>query len=323
MNRTVPAALQAHLDAGVTTLCVLTKITPRIGPDGGDPVPLGLTSLDEDVTYDDGTSSDGGLVYKAAVGVELSNATTTADMAIDNSEGSSLVQAVEFDIPATEEELASGLYDYAEWVTYLVNYESLSDGHVELGRGTIGQLRVLDDGQRFTFEALGQTTELKASIVQKDSLRCRARFGSQPVGTPGAESTERFPCGKDTSAMWVAFTVTAIDADEPQFTFDTDLVAAANAYRPGLVRWTVGRNAGRKYEVEAHQTGGVVTTTFPMTFAAEVGDEGEIRADCTHWHTGDNSCRTHHGDDWVLHYRGEPWIPVGEQDQINTPGASG
>lgn len=322
MNRTVPVALQAHLDTGVTTVCMLVKITPRIGPDGGAPVPLGLTSLDENVTYDDGADSDGAIVYHASVGVDLSAAVTTNDMAIDNAEGSSLVQAVEFDLPATETELASGLYDFADWVQYLVNYEDLSMGHVELGRGTLGQVRLLDAGQRFTFEMLGLTNQLKQSIVQKDSLRCRARFGSQPVGTPGAESTERFPCGFDTSALWVAGEVTAIGS-EPQFTFDTDLAAAANAYKPGLIRWLTGSNAGRKYEVENYTAGAEVTTTFPMTYPAEVGDTFEIRPDCTHWFEGDNGCQTFHGVDWVLHYRGENRIPVGEQDRINIPGANG
>jgi len=179
MNRTVPVDLQASLDSGVTTLCVLIKITPQTA--GLDA--LAVTSLDRDVDYDDG---DGELTYVSAVGVELSSAATSADMAIDNAEGSSLVAAPEFDLPATEAELASGVYDYADWIAYLVDYESLADGHVELGRGTLGQVRVLDAGQRFTFETLGQTQPLKQSIVQRDSLRCRARFGSMPVGTPGA-----------------------------------------------------------------------------------------------------------------------------------------
>lgn len=319
MNRTVPALLQAHLDSGVTTVCTLIKITPRHGIDGDPPVPIGITSLDRDVTYDDG---DGDVLYHAAIGVEMSAQESTADMAIDNAEGSSLVAQPEFDLPWTEAELDAGVYDFAEWVAYLVNYEDLSMGHVELGRGTLGQARVLDDGQRFTFEVLGLTQPLKQSIVTKDSLRCRARFGSMPIGTVGAESTERFPCGFDTAALWVEFEVTAVDANEPQFSFDTDLAAADNAYRPGLVRWLTGRNAARRYEIESHASG-VLTTTFPMTYPAEVGDTGEIRPDCTHWKEGDNSCQTHHGVDWVLHYRGEPWIPVGEQDQINIPGANG
>jgi uncharacterized phage protein (TIGR02218 family) len=322
VNRTVPAPLQAHLDAGATTLCVLLKITPQIDAAGmSDPAPLGLTSLDRDVVYDDGSSTDAALTYYAGIGTELSNASAGADLSIDNAEASSLVAAVEFEVPATEADLNSGLYDYADWVAYLVNYEELSDGHVELGRGTLGQVRVIDAGQRFVFETLGLTQPLHRSIVQKDSLRCRARFGSQPIGTPGAESVERFPCGFDTSALWVAGTVTAIGA-EPQFAFDTDLAAADDAYKPGLIRWITGANMGRQYEVEAYAAG-VVTTTFPMLGAAQVGDAFDIRPDCTHWKEGAHSCFTYWGADWVLHYRGEPWIPVGEQDQINTPGASG
>jgi uncharacterized phage protein (TIGR02218 family) len=326
MNRNVPAALQTALDSGVTTLCVLLKITPQVSTQVGsdvvaDPVPLGLTSLDVDVDYDDGASSDGELTYVAGIGAELSNAEVSADMAIDNAEASALVAAAEFDLPATEADLVSGLYDYATWIAYLVNYEDLTMGHVELGRGTLGQVRVLDNGQRFTFETLGLTQPLKQSIVQKDSLRCRARFGSQPVGTVGAESTERQPCGFDPAGLWVNGTVTSVSA-EPEFTFDTDLAAADDAYAPGLLHWITGSNAGRRYEVESYASG-VVTSTFPMTFPVEVGDTFEIRPDCTHWMEGDRSCQTYHGVDWVLHYRGEPYIPVGEQDRINIPGANG
>lgn len=317
MKRTVPAALQAHLDTGATTVCVLIKITPR-RPIGDEDGVIGVTTLDRYVDFDDG---DGEIRYHAAVGVDLTNEKSTADMAVDNAEGSSLVQAPAFNLPVTEANLLAGAYDYSDWVAYLINYEDHTNGKTELKRGTLGQVRVMDSGLRFVFEALGLTYALRQSIVQRDSLACRATFGSGPPGDSNAEVIERQPCGKDTSAMWVAFEVTAVDADEPEFAFDTDLAAPDHTYRPGLVRWTTGANTGRRYEVESHE-GGIVRTTFPMTFAAQVGDEGEIRADCTHWKEGDNGCKFHHGSEWINHYRGEPWIPVGEQDQINIPGAN-
>jgi hypothetical protein len=182
VNRNVPVALQAHLDSGATTTCVLLKITPQIEQSltSDPPVPLGLTSLDVDVTYDDGTSSDGALRYYAGIGTELSNASATADMAIDNAEASALVAGAEFDVPATETDLIAGLYDFADWVAYLVNYEDLSMGHVELGSGRIGQVRVIDAGQRFTFETLGLTQALKQSIVQKDSGASRGHGRGPP-----------------------------------------------------------------------------------------------------------------------------------------------
>jgi hypothetical protein len=209
MNRNVPAALQTALDSGVTTLCVLLKITPQVSTQVGsdvvaDPVPLGLTSLDVDVDYDDGASSDGELTYVAGIGAELSNAEVSADMAIDNAEASALVAAAEFDLPATEADLVSGLYDYATWIAYLVNYEDLTMGHVELGRGTLGQVRVLDNGQRFTFETLGLTQPLKQSFRKTRSVvehaSARSPWERSARNRPSASHAGSIPRGCGSTA---------------------------------------------------------------------------------------------------------------------------
>ncbi len=307
--RTIPIALQADLDRGVTTHCQLLRIVPRTP----GYAPIGLCSTNVDITYDDGA---GPLTYRAAVGVELSNASSTSDMAVDNAEGTALLPA--FDVAVSEEALGSGAYDNAEWYAYQVDYLDLSKGHILLGRGQLGQVRVVD-GTSFVFETLGLTQQLKQTIVEGDSLRCRARFGSQPLGTPGADVTERFPCGYDTSGLWVPATVTAVDVDSVRVFAAAGLGQAAGFFQPGLLRWLAGRNAGRVSEVEVHGAGGLLELAFPVPFALEVGDEFEVRPDCTKWHTGANSCRAWWGTQWVLHYRGEPYIPVADINQINVP----
>lgn len=306
--RIIPIALQEHLDGDATTVCLLVRIEP-VAP-GFDPV--GVTTLDRDVTFDAGS---GALLYRAAVGMDSSARTAATDMSVDNSEGTSLVP--EFDVPVSERDLIAGAYDYARWVSYLVNYEDTTQ-FVELARGELGQVRVLN-GLSFTFELLGMTKRLKQSIVEKDSLRCRAIFGSQAQGS-GAPVTQRFPCGFDTVGLWSPGEVITV-GEENTISFETDLAQADGFFKPGMLKWLTGPNAGRTYEVEDFAVA-VVWLTFPTMFPVEPGDAFEIRPDCTKWKDDANGCKAWWGGDWVLHYRGEPYIPVGDTGQVNAPGAS-
>lgn len=304
MPREIPIAFQGHLDGSSTTTCLCVRIEP-VSPGYA---PIGVTTRDRDLKFQDE-------IYHAAVGLDSSARTAATDMSVDNSEGTSLVP--EFDVPVSERDLIAGAYDYASWVSYLVNYEDPSQ-FVELARGELGQVRVLN-GLSFTFELLGMTKRLKQSIVEKDSLRCRAIFGSQALGS-GAPVTQRFPCGFETTGLWVLGSVVTV-GEENTISFETDLTQADGFFKPGMLRWLTGPNTGRTYEVEDF-TSAVVWLTFPTMFPVEVGDTFEIRPDCTKWKDDANGCKAWWGGAWVLHYRGEPFIPVGDTGQVNAPGAS-
>ncbi|ABX36713.1 conserved hypothetical protein [Delftia acidovorans SPH-1] len=307
--RIIPIALQEHLDGDATTVCLLVRIEP-VAP-GFDPV--GVTTLDRDVLFDAGT---GALLYRAAVGVDSSARVSSSDMAVDNAEGTSLVP--EFDVPVSERDLVAGAYDYARWTSYLVNFEDTTQ-FVELARGELGQVRV-SQGMSFTFEMLGLTKRLKQTVVEKDSLRCRAIFGSQPLGTPGATVTQLFYCGREVDGLFVGSHVVA-PGEENTVSFSTALSEPDGYFKPGMLRWVTGANAGRVYEVEEHKAG-VLSLTFGAMFPVQAGDEFRVRPDCTKWKDGPNGCKHWFGANWVLHYRGEPYIPVGDTGQINAPGAS-
>ena len=81
--RTIPIALQQHLDRDTTTVCLLVRIEP-VAPGYA---PVGVTTLDRDVSFDSGS---GALLYRAAVGVDSSARVSSSDMAVDNAEGTSL-----------------------------------------------------------------------------------------------------------------------------------------------------------------------------------------------------------------------------------------
>jgi len=313
--RTIPAELQAALDTGCTTLTDIIRIDP-VTPGYAS---FGITQLDADVTYDDG---DGELVYLAAIGMDPSNISSSLNMTVDNSTSNHLLP--EFDIPVSTEDIAAGVLDFAKWTRYRVNYNDLTPGrHIELGTGQLGEMKILQ-GSTFVSELTSIEKLLKTNIVEKDSITCRAQFGSQYIGTPDADITERFPCTKEYT--WYEGTVTT-PGDEVTNAFTSeDLDQATGFFKPGMVRWLTGLNAGTQSEVDEFTTGGVVDLPFQTKFPIQAGDTFEIRKDCTKWVYGANGCQEHWSseapDAWKGHYRGEPFIPIADADAINTPGAT-
>lgn len=310
----VPALLQAHLDSGATTMTFLMRVDPQ-----DDSFPsFGCTLLDRDVLFNDGESE---INYRAPIGMIPSAMVSTSDMGVNNSELQHLIPEGDMDID--EEALNAGAYDFAWYTLYWVNYEDLSMGSVILDHGQLGQVRV-ENGITFWTELTSLSKLLKTPIVEKDSITCRAIFGSQPIGTGGGVVEQRFPCGKDAEALFTdSKTVTSV-GDETNRTFGASgLGLADNACVPGMVVWLAGDNAGRSYEVEAQDAAGVVSLMFETMFPIQVGDTFKIRPDCTKWKDGPNGCKFHFpGVEWKLHYRGEPHIPIADGDAINTPGAT-
>lgn len=316
--RTISAALQEHLNTGATTLTMLIKVTPR---DPNYP-PFGISMLDADVTYDDG---DGELLYAARIGMVPAAMVSSAGTDIGNSQFKHLM-APQFEIDVSEELIRAGVYDYAWFRAMVVNYEDLTMGHIEVpsGFGQVGQLTIDNRGLSFQMELTDLTKLLKQTITEVDSITCRATFGSQPIGTGGGVVEERFPCGKDLAPLWSANqTVTSVSL-EPTITFTASaLGVGADVFVPGMVKWMTGRNAGRQQGVEAQTAGGQITLNTATMFPVEVGDQFQIRRDCTRWKDGANGCKYHFGEpEWKNHYRGEPFIPIADGDAISTPGAT-
>lgn len=168
-SRYIPIQLKEHLRKDATTTTLLVKISP-VTP--GFPE-YGVTMLDRDVTY-------GGLVYHACIGMQPPDLMSSGSLEAGADTIDHLLP--EFDIPElTEEAIRAGAYDYASYAIYLVNYEDLTQGHVTLGGGSIGQVTIRSDGLSFVNELRGLAAALKQSICEKDSLTCRAGF-SEPIG---------------------------------------------------------------------------------------------------------------------------------------------
>lgn len=315
MPRYIPIALQDHLNTGQTTMCYLIRIDP-VQPN----VPsYGVTSLDRDVTYDDGT---GPLLYSAAIGTQPSVFQGVADLAVDNAVAPSLMP--EFDVPISESDIRAGLYDFAQYKVYLVNYLELGGGHILIRAGTVGQITIDVDGLSFVNEFRGLSAQLKQSACEKDSLSCRAIFGSQSEAGSNGDVVQRYPCGFDATSLLRNATVLSVGSENTlTFTISPDSSMGNNSLNPGMVFWRTGDNAGRSYEIDTNTSGGEITLSHTTAFPIQVGDQLDYREDCSKLaRDADKGCLHWFGADWTLHFRGEPDIPIGDAGVMETPGAA-
>lgn len=298
--RQIPAALQAHKNQAATTTCWLILITPQEGER------VGLTTLDRDLVYDDG---NGPVRYLAPVGFQPAALVSKAGPGVDTSEFQALV-APEYDTPITEEAMNAGVYDYAEYVVYEVNYEAPEMGHWIVTSGTLGQMRTVD-GLTVFGELRSLLDNFRRQVCQLDSRTCRAKFGSQP-------GEERQFCGYPAEELWVDAVVDSVGLENTRSFTVSGLTAEAGKYVPGLVLFKSGKNAGKRVEIESQDAAGNITLRFTTNYPIEPGVGVRFREDCTKF---PGACKKWFGSEWVNHFRGEPYIPIGDEGALLTPGA--
>lgn len=194
MPRTVPTALAQHL-AGCKTTCYLLKVMPK----RSDVPAFGLTTLDDDVTFDDG---NGPLTYRAKRGYTAFDLDTRSDLSVDNSDAHGLLAEYPAD-GMTKEGIGRGDYDSARFIQYLVNYEDLTMGHIILNSGQVGQVKMINDITcKIELRSLTQILK-QLAMVELTSITCRAKYGDErckmplrwynaTVDTVGAESDRTF-----------------------------------------------------------------------------------------------------------------------------------
>jgi len=291
VSRTIPIALQAHLDQSVTTTCRLLRIALADGR------VFGVTSLDADVTYDDGR---GAVTYSANQGVDVSAISASSDMTVSNAEAQSLLVTTAPGI--TEAMIEAGELRDAEWTLYLVNYRDLGMGHIILGAGDVGEV-VKRWGLMFQPELLSYSVRLSQPIGTHWSRTCRAIDGSPADSQTG--------CGRTITA--VPGTVTAVGAESDR-QFTGNHAAGSFPFAPGRVLWVTGANAGKAGFVEV-EASGAVTLGNAMPYPVTVGDTYTIADTCPRtW----EACVDRENE---LNFKGEPLIPTGDAPSVSTPGA--
>jgi uncharacterized phage protein (TIGR02218 family) len=155
--RTIPSALQAKLNSGVTTLARCWIITRRDG------VSMGFTDHDADLTV-------AGTLCHAETGLTASEATARLGLQIDGSE----IAGALADDSLAEADLAAGRYDAAGIEVHLVDWSEPSL-NVLLAKGVLGEVR--REGAAFSAELRSLAHRLNEESGRLYTATCLADLG--------------------------------------------------------------------------------------------------------------------------------------------------
>jgi uncharacterized phage protein (TIGR02218 family) len=273
--RSIPIALQAKLDSGVTTLCRCWRVVRRDG------AVLGFTDHDEDVPL-------GALVCRAGTGLTGAEITAKLGLAVDGSEVSGALASDTL----TEADLAAGRYDAAGIETYLVDWSEPAL-NVLLAKGTLGEVR--REGAAFVAEVRGLADRLNQESGRRYTATCSADLGDARCTVDLSNPAYR---GEGIVAALVgtsAFTATGLDG------------FADTWFSAGRLQWTSGANAGLAIEVKRHRIDGGNTVmelwqAMPEPLAPD--DAFVVTAGCDKRFA---TCRDRFSN--TLNFRGFPHIP--------------
>lgn len=162
----IPPAMQASLDAGVTTHAWCWRVT-RV-----DAAVFGFTDHDRDLVFD-------GLTYRAGSGFGGADAETALGLAPSQT---GLAGALD-DAVLTEADLAAGLWGAARVECWRVDWAD-TDLRVLVSVGELGEI-VRRDG-RFEAELLGLAHRLERVTGRVFTRRCDAQLGDGRCGVSTA-----------------------------------------------------------------------------------------------------------------------------------------
>lgn len=273
--RSVPLALQAKLDTGVTTLCrcwILTR---------SDGVVQGFTDHDADILLD-------AVLCRAGTGLLASEATARLGLSVGGSE----IAGALADESLSEADLAAGRLDAAQIEVFVVDWSDPAL-RVQLAKGVLGEVR--RDGQAFRAEMRGLAHRLAEEKGRLFTPRCTADLGDARCTVDLTHATVR---GLGT-----------VDALESVSTVRAAGLAdfADGWFTAGRLVFTSGANDKLAVEVKTHRVdaGGVLIQLWQaMPEPIAPGDTFIVTAGCDKAFT---TCRAKFGN--AINFRGFPHIP--------------
>ncbi len=275
------ADLKTDLAAEVSTIAVCVKITRKDG------TIMGFTHHDEDLLV-------AGVNYAASTSSVTSTALVAAcDLSVNNLE----VQGFLDSSAITEEDLLDGVYDHADFVLFIVNYENLAHGTGILAAGTLGEVSNQDGA--YTVECRSLTQPLQQTVGDLFSPDCRANFCDYP------SANGLWLCGLSEDDYLETGAVTNASGTHPYTHFtDSDRTEADDYYRYGTILWIGGENVGLEMEIQSFTSAGAFRLFEPMPNPIEVDDLYVILAGC-------DKQRSTCADtfDNAINFRGEPDLP--------------
>ena len=249
--KTIPPALQTHLDSGTTTLAWCWRITRSDGTS------FGFTEHDQTLSFD-------GTEFEPESGLTASEIRSGADLSVDAQDAAGALRSDRL----TEADILDGRWDNADVELWRVNWQ-LTNQRVLMRRGAIGQIR--RGRHAFVAEIRSMSHILGQTVGRTFQARCDAALGDAR-------------CGVDLEDPAFRGVGTVIDGlRDRAFTASGLGGFAAGWFRFGTLTWTVGVNAGRHAEVLAHdRSDGIAAITLLEAPIRPIGagDGFIIRAGC-------------------------------------------
>lgn len=169
--------------------------------------------------------------------------------------------------PVTKENVTLGLYNDAEVVLTLIDYESLERKVIGF-KWLVGGSTNTDDGHA-SFEIRAATRVRRELILKTFGPGCKNNLGDTR-------------CGVDVLGDWTDTVSVASVVDAYSFTITGARGAAIDDfYANGAIKFTNGDNVDRSYAVRKwDQSGNLVTLWEPLRAGLQVGDDALIHAGC-------------------------------------------
>lgn len=274
----LPAALQSHLDSGVTTLCRAWRIVRRDG------VTFGFTDHDLALEFE-------GITFKPDSGLSAMALQQTTGLSVDNTEAIGALS----DAAITEADIDAGRFDRAEVTAWLVNWEDVAQRSLQF-RGDIGEIRRA--GGAFQAELRGLTDSLNRPVGRVFQRPCGAVLGDAAckVGVNSAQYRHDAPLGEVENAR--------------VFRFAGMGAYGAAWFERGRLEILSGAGAGLQASIKVDRQVGAlreITLWEPLRAVVGIGDTIRLFAGCDKRF---ETCRIKF--DNVLNFRGFPDIPEEE-----------
>jgi uncharacterized phage protein (TIGR02218 family) len=269
--KNISAGLKAHYAQGATTLATCWKAVLTNG------TVVAATTLDRDIVF-------GGVTYVAAQGYTPSDIESTSELNPDNLEVEGFLSS-----PAiTDDDIHSGLWDFAAIEVFEVNYNNLAQGRNVLRTGTLGEVR--GGRSKFVAELRGLLQAYTRTIGRIITEECTADLGDAR-------------CKVDLALTTIIGVVESVDTNNRVF-IDSERTEPENWFTGAKLTFTSGANSGRSMEVK-YSAPDTIELTHSMYDPIEPGDTYTVHAGCTKRFRED--CISKHNNG--VNFRGFPELP--------------
>jgi len=273
--RSIPSALQARLDGGVTTLARCWIVRRRDG------ATFGFTDHDNELVVD-------GVVCRVQAGLSVSEVTNRFGMNVDAAD----IAGALSDVSLSEAELAAGKFDAADVETWLIDW-SEPTLNLMLGRAVLGE--VTREGGGFRAELRSIKDALAQEKGRVMALHCSADLGDArcqvDLNAPGL------------SGVGIVAALTGTSS----FTADGLGAFGSGLFSAGALVWTSGANTALACEIKVHlNEAGLVTLALWQAMPEPIapGDAFSLSAGCDKRFA---TCRERFANS--INFRGFPHMP--------------